>query len=81
MSIVQFPEPEVIESQFPVSAEMEAALSVLDVIGKTGLALVPPEPTDEMVAAGMAVSGVGAEQVRAVYSAMLDASINEGKRG
>jgi hypothetical protein len=34
-----------------------------------------------MVAAGMAVSGVGAEQVRAVYSAMLDASINEGKDG
>ena len=48
---------------------------------KTGLALVPPEPTDEMVAAGMAASGVGAEQVRAVYSAMVDASINEGKRG
>ena len=41
MSIVQFPEPEVLELQFPVSAEMEAALSVLDVIGKTGLAPVP----------------------------------------
>jgi hypothetical protein len=76
MSIIEFPALPV-----TVSAEMEAALGVLDVIRKTGLALVPPEPTDEMVAAGMAVSGVSAEQARAVYGAMLDASINEGRTG
>ena len=41
------------------------------------LSLVPPDPTDAMVAAGMAVSGISAERTRAVFRAMIDAGAAE----
>ena len=50
---------------------MTEALGVLDIVRKAGLMMVPPDPTDEMVEAGMAVSGIGADRVRAVFRAML----------
>ncbi|GEO38574.1 hypothetical protein SAE02_27220 [Skermanella aerolata] len=47
---------------------------MLDVIRRAGLVVVPPDPTDEMVEAGIAVSGIGADRVRAVFQAMLAAA-------
>jgi hypothetical protein len=55
---------------FGCSREVAEALGVLEVVKKAGLALVPP---DEMVAAKMAVFGVGTEQVRAVFQVMISA--------
>jgi hypothetical protein len=69
------------ESLIPHSREMEEALGVLDVLKETGLALVPPDPTDEMVMAGMVASGASAEQTRAVYIAMLASAAKEGIEG
>lgn len=56
------------------SPVMTEALGVLDIIRKAGLVMVPPDPTDEMVEAGMAVSGIVADRVRAVFQAMLAAA-------
>lgn len=49
------------------SPEMMRALGVLDTVKRAGLMLIPPEPSDEMVEAGVAVSGIGADRVRAVF--------------
>jgi len=57
------------------SPALVCALNVLSIVKDTGLALVPPDPTDAMVAAGMAVSGASAEQTRAVYRAMIAAAV------
>ena len=59
------------------SPEMTLALDFLSTIQQTGLALVPPDPTDAMVAAGMAVSGISAERTRAVFRAMIVAGAAE----
>jgi hypothetical protein len=56
------------------SPVMTEALCVLDIIRKAGLVMVPPDPTDEMVEAAMAVPGIGADRVRAVFRAMLAAA-------
>ncbi|WP_158045880.1 hypothetical protein [Skermanella pratensis] len=55
------------------SAVMTLALDVVGLLRDTGLAVVEPEPTPAMVAAGVAASGLGADRVRAVFKAMLAA--------
>ena len=59
------------------SPEMTLALDFLSTIQQTGLALVPPDPTNTMVAAGMAVSGISADRARAVFQAMIVAGAAE----
>ena len=48
-------------------------------VGGFDLATVPDSPTDAMIAAGAAASGATAEQVRAVYRAMIKVSANDGE--
>ena len=55
------------------SSLMAHALDVVGLLRDTGLAVIEPEPTSAMVAAGMAASGLGADRVRAVFKAMLAA--------
>jgi hypothetical protein len=47
------------------------ALDVLSVLKHAGLTTVECEPTAEMVAVGVAVSGNGPERVRAMFRAMI----------
>ena len=56
------------------SPEMMRARGVLETVKRAGLMLIPPEPSDEMVEAGVAVSGIGADRVRAVFRAMIAAA-------
>lgn len=51
----------------------ERALDMVEYMGKSGLTTTPRDPTDEMVAAGMAVSGISEAQVRAIFTAMIAA--------
>jgi hypothetical protein len=61
------------------SPEMMRALGVLETVKRAGLMLIPPEPSDEMVEAGVAVSGIGADRVRAVFQAMVAAGALEDR--
>jgi hypothetical protein len=61
------------------SPEMMRALGVLETVKRAGLMLIPPEPSDEMVEAGVAVSGIAADRVRAVFQAMVAAGALEDR--
>jgi hypothetical protein len=67
------------EDPTPNSPLMDMALDVVEIMSKSGLTTIPIEPTDSMIAAGMEVSGVTAEQARTIFKAMLAAS--GGRRG
>jgi hypothetical protein len=62
------------EDPAPMSPQAELALDVVEMISKSGLTTIPHDPTDNMIAAGMEVSGVTAEQARTIFKAMLAAS-------
>ncbi|UEM22761.1 hypothetical protein JL100_008450 [Skermanella mucosa] len=53
---------------------LDTALGIVEVLRDHRITVTEAEPTDAMVAAGMAVSGLGAEQVRAIFRAMLAAN-------
>lgn len=61
------------------SPEMTRALGVLETVKRAGLMLIPSEPSEEMVRAGVAVSGIGADRVRAVFQAMVAAGALEDR--
>jgi hypothetical protein len=62
------------------SSVMTQALDVISLLKHARLTVVESEPTDAMIAAGMAVSGVSAERTRAVFRAMLAAGGTVGPR-
>lgn len=62
------------------SERMNFALDIIDTLREHRITLTEIEPTDTMVAAGMAASGAGAELVRAVFKAMLLAGGNPASR-
>ena len=66
------------EDPIPNSPLMDMALDVVEIMSKSGLTTIPVEPTDSMIAAGMEVSGVTAEQARTIFKAMLAASDEDG---
>jgi hypothetical protein len=51
----------------------ELALDMVEFMGRSGLTTTPRNPTDEMVAAGMAVSDGTETEVRAIFTAMIAA--------
>ena len=51
----------------------ERALDMVEYMGKCSLTTAPKDPTDEMVAAGMAAWGGTETQVRAIFKAMIAA--------
>lgn len=53
---------------------LDTALGIVEALRDYNITVTEAEPTDAMVAAGMAVSGLGAEQVRAIFRAMLAAN-------
>ena len=53
---------------------LDTALGIVEALRDHSITVTEAEPTDAMVAAGMAVSGLGAEQVRAIFRAMLAAN-------
>ncbi|UEM05428.1 hypothetical protein JL101_008325 [Skermanella rosea] len=53
---------------------LDTALGIVEALRDYSITVTEAEPTDAMVAAGMAVSGLGAEQVRAIFRAMLAAN-------
>jgi hypothetical protein len=57
-----------------MSPLMVQALDVIGLLMDTGLAVVEAEPNDNMVAAGMAPSGLGEDRVRTIFKAMLAAN-------
>jgi hypothetical protein len=61
-----------------VSPLMERALNFVELVGKSGFVTVPRDPTGSMLVAGMDAAGVGEDQARAIYRAMLAASDDEG---
>jgi|tagenome__1003787_1003787.scaffolds.fasta_scaffold14845776_1 hypothetical protein len=62
----------------PNSPLMEHALDMVEFMGRAGLVTVPREPTDGMVIAGMEVSQVAEERVRAIFRAMIAAADDDG---
>jgi hypothetical protein len=66
------------EDQTPLSPALELALDVVTIMGKSGMATVPYTPTDDMVKAGMEVSGATEEQVHTIFRAMLAACDDDG---
>ena len=66
------------EDPTPNSPLMDMALDVVEIMSKSGLTTIPHDPTDSMIAAGMEVSGVTAEQARTIFKAMLAASDEDG---
>ncbi|QQP90748.1 hypothetical protein IGS68_05855 [Skermanella sp. TT6] len=59
---------------------MGFALDVLGLLKDCGVTLTEIEPTDAMIAAGMAVSGIGEERTRATFRAMVAAGGEPVKR-
>ncbi|QQP88687.1 hypothetical protein IGS68_22110 [Skermanella sp. TT6] len=53
---------------------MAHALDVIGLLKDTRLTVIESEPTDAMIAAGMAVAGTSAERTRAIFMAMLAAA-------
>jgi hypothetical protein len=62
------------EDPAPMSPVAELALDVVEMMSKSGLTTVPRDPTDNMIAAAMEISGVTAEQASTIFKAMLAAS-------
>lgn len=54
---------------------LSQALDVIGLLRDAQLTVVEAEPTEAMIAAGMAVSGICAERTRAVFRAMLAAGV------
>ncbi|UEM07966.1 hypothetical protein JL101_034490 (plasmid) [Skermanella rosea] len=71
-SAIPFSLPSPAPSSVPSSA-MTQALDILGQLRDFGVTLTEVEPTDAMVAAGMAVSGIDAERTRAIFRAMVAA--------
>ncbi|MBT3237303.1 MAG: hypothetical protein HOK06_06870 [Rhodospirillaceae bacterium] len=61
----------------PSPESLRAALKALDDIGRSGLAVVPLEPTAAMVTAGLRVGGISETQVMGIYFAMLSAAADD----
>jgi hypothetical protein len=59
---------------------MTAALDVLSILKDSRLTVIEADPTDVMVAAGVAISGASTAQVRAVFRAMIAASVEPPHR-
>ncbi len=53
------------------SQEFEESFSVLKDLGDHGLAIVPTEPTADMLAAGVRAAGIDPSAARKLYLAML----------
>lgn len=53
--------------QFP----LDHALNMVDTMDKSDCALVPAEPTEDMMRIGATVGGFSLAQARAIYRAML----------
>lgn len=69
-------DPSAIPFSLPSPTPSSAMTQALDIVGKLrdfGVTLTEAEPTDAMVAAGMAVSGIDAERTRAIFRAMVAA--------
>jgi hypothetical protein len=58
---------------------MTAALDVLSILKDSRLTVIEADPTDAM-AAGVAISGASPTQVRAVFRAMITASVEPPHR-
>lgn len=54
------------------SQELWTSLAVLKDMGDAGLAVVPREPTVEMLVAGSHIAGLDSATARKLYLAMLD---------
>ena len=55
------------------SRALDEALGIVGLLRQSGVTMTEAEPTSAMLAAGMAVSGLDADRVRAVFRAMLAA--------
>jgi len=66
------------EDQAPLSPALELALDVVDIMRESGMATIPYTPTDDMVNAGIEISGATEEQVRTIFRAMLAACDDDG---
>jgi len=56
---------------------LETALAVTSAITEFGYALLPDQPTAEMLAAGSKAGGITPEQTHKIYTAMHQAAIKE----
>jgi hypothetical protein len=52
---------------------LDAALEAIETLADAKVAVVPAEPTPEMIAAGAAAAGITPRQARLAYLAMLKA--------
>ncbi|WP_343560663.1 hypothetical protein [Kiloniella sp. b19] len=55
------------------SKAFQTALHVVAVMGQSGMSLVPSSPTSAMLEAGSHISNLGTEDLREIYTAMIEA--------